>query len=161
MRIWIRILLLIKLMRIGDHRSTDSSRLHFKPPHIQFRNQIQFFTLILHSNAGLDRDPASKNNADSDPQHWFLTQMFYWNRLLVQVAHERTLKGYRTLQVEIIKKISLRLRHYTMLSGPLWTYEEFHAYRMNLQSSKESIQLHKNRIFPIHFFFGFHVAGSD
>jgi hypothetical protein len=59
MRIWIRILLLIKVMKICDHWSTDSPRLHFEPPQ------------VLNFDLDADPDPAFDFNVDPDPDTAF------------------------------------------------------------------------------------------
>jgi hypothetical protein len=82
MRIWIRILLLIKVFEICDHWSTDPSGLHIEPPGLHTCKRPRLFIeplklLNFNFNAGpdpafqsnTDPDPASKINADPDPQH--------------------------------------------------------------------------------------------
>ncbi len=81
----IRIVLLIKVIRICDHWSRDSSRLHCERP------QLLNFNLDAHPDPAVDfdadpafhshanADPASKNHADPDPQHrlWAPVQETY------------------------------------------------------------------------------------
>jgi hypothetical protein len=84
-RIRIRVLLLIKVMPICDHWSTDPTRLHFDPRRLKCgRPRLHFEPLklmgfdfyadpdpdpALHSNT--DPAEASQNNADPDPQPYY------------------------------------------------------------------------------------------
>ncbi len=69
----IRFLLLIKVMRISDHWSTDPLRLNFESPSLHY-GPLQLLNFgydadpdtSLQSDA--DPDPASQSNVDPDPQ---------------------------------------------------------------------------------------------
>jgi hypothetical protein len=67
--IWIQILLLIKVMQIGNHWSTDPPGLHFEPLKLLnvYFNADSDSVPAFYLNA--DPDPASQDNADPDPLH--------------------------------------------------------------------------------------------
>jgi hypothetical protein len=69
MRIWIRILLLIQVMKICDHWSTNPPGPHFEPPASTCKRLYIELLKLLKFDFNADPDPAFHSNTDPDPAY--------------------------------------------------------------------------------------------